>query len=243
MSTQEDVTRSDRQGADRTPSITRADQIRMAVERDIVSGKLRPGTKLDEDTLAAIHGASRTPVREAFLWLLASKGLIELRAHAGAFVTTLSIVELAEMFEAMALLEAACAMLAAHRHTPDDRVGAGCGGRGLRHRGPRGGSHKFDVANARFHQCIYAASHNGYLVAQTMQLGNRLEAYRREATFHPGLMAITITEHEQILRAIFDLDEATAGKHMRSHLDTLRNDVVSMAMTAARRPVAATPGG
>ncbi len=242
MSTQEDVTRSDRQGADRTPSITRADQIRMAVERDIVSGKLRPGTKLDEDTLAAIHGASRTPVREAFR-LLASKGLIELRAHAGAFVTTLSIVELAEMFEAMALLEAACAMLAAHRHNAHDRVALAAAHEACATAAREGDPDKFYVANARFHQCIYAASHNGYLVAQTMQLGNRLEAYRREATFHPGLMAITITEHEQILRAIFDLDEATAGKHMRSHLDTLRNDVVSMAMTAARRPVAATPGG
>jgi DNA-binding GntR family transcriptional regulator len=59
-------------------------------------------------------------VREA-LRLLASKRLIEIRAHAGAFVSTLSMVDLAEMFEAMALLETGCAMLAARRHDAHDR--------------------------------------------------------------------------------------------------------------------------
>ena len=56
---------------------TRSDRIRHAIERDIVSGKLLPGTKLDEDALASRHGASRTPVREA-LQQLASQGLIRL---------------------------------------------------------------------------------------------------------------------------------------------------------------------
>ncbi len=242
MSYRESVPRNGKQGADTKPSMTRTDHIRIAVERDIVSGKLRPGTKLDEDTLAASHGASRTPVREAFR-LLASKGLIELRAHAGAFVTTLSIVELAEMFEAMAMLEAACATLAARRHSASDRSALVAAHEACAIAARKRDPAKFYAANARFHQAIYDASHNGYLVAQTIQLGNRLEAYRREATFHPGLMAITLTEHEQILSAIFEMDETTAGKHMRGHLDTLRNDVVSMAMTAARQPAAAKPGG
>ena len=39
---------------------TLTDRIRQAVQRDIVAGKLRPGAKLDEDSLAARHGASRT---------------------------------------------------------------------------------------------------------------------------------------------------------------------------------------
>ena len=35
---------------------TLTDRIRQAVQRDIVAGKLRPGAKLDEDSLAARHG-------------------------------------------------------------------------------------------------------------------------------------------------------------------------------------------
>lgn len=212
---------------------TLTDRIRQAVERDIVSGKLGPGTKLDEDSLARRHGASRTPVREA-LQHLASQGLIELRAHAGAFVATPTVVELAEMFEVMAFLEAACAALAARRHTAEDRGHLAAAHEACAKAARQGDPAAFYTANAHFHDCVYVAAHNAYLGAQTVQLGNRLEPYRREATFHPGLMALTMAEHERILQAILAMDEAVAGTQMRTHLDTLRDDSVSMA-TAVQR--------
>ncbi len=212
----------------RAVGTTRTDRIRQAVEQAIVSGKLGPGTKLDENALAARHGASRTPVREA-LQHLASQGLIELRAHAGAFVATLTVVELAEMFETMAFLEAACAALAARRHTAEDRRLLASAHDACAKAARKNDPVAFYDANARFHECIYRASHNGYLSAQTIQLGNRLEAYRREATFHPGLMSVTMAEHDRIMHAILAMDEAAAGQQMRRHLDTLRDDAVSMA--------------
>jgi len=69
-------------GSRRPNGSTLTDRIRQAVQRDIVAGKLRPGAKLDEDSLAARHGASRTPVREA-LQHLASQGLIDVIAREG----------------------------------------------------------------------------------------------------------------------------------------------------------------
>jgi DNA-binding GntR family transcriptional regulator len=217
----------------KTTARTLTDRIRQAVEREIVSGKLGPGTKLDEDSLAARHGASRTPVREA-LQHLASQGLIELRAHTGAFVATPTVVQLAEMFEAMAFLEGACAALAARRHTAEDRQRLAAAHDACAKAARRNDPAAFYAANAHFHGCIYAACHNDYIGAQTVHLGNRLEPYRREATFHPGLMTLTMAEHGHILDAIFAMDEAAAGAQMRSHLDTLRDDVVSMA-TAVQR--------
>jgi DNA-binding GntR family transcriptional regulator len=210
-----------------------ADRIREAVEQDIVSGRLAAGTRLDEDTLAAQHGASRTPVREA-LQHLASQGMIELRPHAGAFVPTRTVVELAEMFEAMSFLDAACATLAARRHNAEDRLLLAAAHQACGKAEAAGDPDAFYAANRHFHQCIYDAAHNGYLTTQTMQLGNRLEAYRREATFHPGLMSLTMAEHERILTAILAMDEKAAGEQMRSHLDTLRDDIVSMAMAMER---------
>ena len=210
-----------------------ADRIREAIEADIVSGRLAPGTKLDEDTLATQHGASRTPVREA-LQHLASQGMIELRPHAGAFVPARSVVELAEMLEAMAVLEAACATFAARRHTAEDRHLLAAAHEACANASAAGTPGAFYAANRQFHQCIYVAAHNSYLTTQTTQLGNRLEPYRREATFHPGLMSLTMAEHERILNAIFAMDEAAAGSQMRTHLDTLRDDIVSMAMAVER---------
>jgi len=216
-----------------TPKKTRVLGIREAIEHDIVSGRLTPGMKLDEEALAARYGASRTPVREAFQQL-ASHGHIELRPHMGAFVAKLGVAELGEMFEAMAFLEAACASLASRRHANADRKQLGAAHEACLKAAKRKDPDAFYAANARFHECIYAASHNGFLAAETLRLRNRLEAYRRESTFHPGLMTLTINEHEKILQAILDMDEAAAASRMRGHLDTLRDDAVSMAKALAR---------
>ena len=48
-----------------TPKRTRVLRIREAIEKDIVTGKLAPGTKLDEEVLAARYGASRTQIGRA----------------------------------------------------------------------------------------------------------------------------------------------------------------------------------
>jgi DNA-binding GntR family transcriptional regulator len=207
--------------------------VRHAIESDIVSGKFLPGAKLDEEGLASRYGASRTPVREA-LKHLASQGLIELRPHAGAFVAQLTVADLAEMFETMAYLEAACAALASRRHTAADRDALNAAHQACAKAARKGDPDTFYSANARFHETIYAASHNGYLESETVSLRNRLEAYRREATFHPGLISMTMAEHERILQAIFAMDDALAATLMRSHLDTLRDDAVSMARAVRR---------
>ena len=61
-------------------------------------------------------GVSRTPIREA-LQKLATSGLVEQRPRRGVFVVEPGPVELVEMFEAMAELEASCGRLAAIRIT------------------------------------------------------------------------------------------------------------------------------
>jgi DNA-binding GntR family transcriptional regulator len=219
------------------PAPTVGDRIRHAIESDIVSGTFLPGAKLDEESLASRYGASRTPVREA-LKHLASQGLIELRPHAGAFVAKLTVAELAEMFETMAYLEAACAALASRRHTAEDREALSVAHQACARAARRADPDTFYAANARFHETVYAASHNAYLAAETINLRNRLEAYRREATFHPGLISMTMAEHERILNAIFSMDEALAATLMRSHLDTLRDDAVSMTRAIQRATAA-----
>ena len=216
-----------------TSKKTRVPRIREAIERDIVSGKLPPGAKLDEEALAARYGASRTPVREA-LRQLASQGHVELRPHMGAFVAKLGVTELVEMFETMAYLEAACAASASRRHTETDRKELAAAHEVCVKAARRKDPDAFYAANARFHECIYAASHNEFLAAETLRLRNRLEAYRRESTFHPGLMALTVKEHEKILQAILTMNEAAAAELTRGHLDTLRDDAVSMASALAR---------
>lgn len=213
---------------------TRAHEIRAVLEREIVSGQLEPGAKLEQELLAERFGVSRTPVREA-LKQLTAQGLVEIRPNMGACVVQLTVTALAEMFETMAWLEAACAAFAARRHSLQDRTMLAAAHAACGRATERGDPVAFYKANVKFHERIYAASHNGFLAARTIALRNRLEAYRRESTFHPGLMARSMQEHERMLDAIFAMDEERASKQMRSHLDTLQTDAISMAEAVERR--------
>jgi DNA-binding GntR family transcriptional regulator len=211
---------------------TRSGHIRAALRREILSGRLAPGTKLHEEALGAQYGASRTPVREA-LQHLASEDLVELRARQGAFVARPSISALVEMFDMMACLEADCAALAARRHTVIDRDALTAAHVACKRAARRNDPEAFCRANATFHECVYRASHNSLLETYTLGLRDRLEPYRRETTFHAGFMALSLTEHEAIMNGIFAMDSSAARAHMHGHLDSLRNDVIAMIQAAS----------
>ncbi len=196
-----------------------------ALEADIVSGRLMPGARLDEQALARRFKASRTPVREA-LRQLESRGMVENRPRQGAQVTQLSLASLIEMFEMMAWLESACASLAARRHTQADRDAIQKAHEACVAAQRAGNPSAFYRANARWHESVYAASQNRYLEQQTLLLRNQLEPYRRATTFHEGLMTLSVQEHQRIAEAILAMDEVRAMAEMRGHLDTLRNDAV-----------------
>jgi DNA-binding GntR family transcriptional regulator len=215
------------------PARTRASMITSSLELEILSGKLAPGTRLDEESIGRRFGASRTPVREAFKHL-ASAGLIELKPHTGAYVARLTPASLVEMFEMMAILECACARLAARRHGREDRDALEAAHEACRRAARRKDPSRFYEANARLHEAIYRAGKNAYVEGQALALRNRLEPYRRSITFHEGLMERSMIEHQRVIDAILAMDEAAAASHMDSHVDTLRTDAVAMVEALTR---------
>lgn len=216
------------------PARTRASIITSSLELEILSGKLAPGTRLDEEGIGKRFGASRTPVREAFKHL-ASAGLIELKPHTGAYVARLTPSSLVEMFEMMAILESACARLAARRHGLQDRDALEAAHEACRKAARRKDPSRFYEANAQLHEAIYRASRNAYLESQALALRSRLEPYRRSITFHEGLMERSMIEHQRVIDAILQMDEAGAAAYMDSHVDTLRTDALAM-VEALTRP-------
>ena len=74
-----------RQGKTPARPPTRAEALASALAEAITSGRMPPGTALEEERLAAENDVSRTPVREA-LRLLAATGLVEQRSRRGSVV-------------------------------------------------------------------------------------------------------------------------------------------------------------
>lgn len=204
---------------------TRADEIRQALEADIFSGQLRPGTRLDEESLAARFGLSRTPVREAILQLVYS-GLVEKQPRQGAVVAPLDLHKMVQMFEVMSDIEGLCARYAARRMSVEERAELG---RLHRQSGQLCRERKLDqyyAVNRAFHEAIYQGSHNVVLMDMARSLFGRLAPYRRYQLNHPARVDESFAEHEAVLDAILAADPERAQTSMRKHV-TIQADIFS----------------
>jgi DNA-binding GntR family transcriptional regulator len=102
------------------PSLsTKADEIALVLEDEIVSGAIEAGVVLRQEQLSERFGVSRTPIREA-LRRLAALGLVSFVPNRGVRVRTLSREELREAFLVRAELESLATELATPRMTADD---------------------------------------------------------------------------------------------------------------------------
>lgn len=205
-------------GNDRTDGRqNRADQLRVLIEEDIASGRLPPGSRLEESALADRFNVSRTPVREA-LAQLASAGLVEMRPRQGAVVATLSLEDIVEMFEVMANLESLCAELCARRMSAADHASLLALHRRCEEVIESGDTDAYYEANRRFHEAIYAGSHNRHLEEMTRSLRNRVAAYRRIQLRHPGRLRASWKEHDSIVQAILAGDAERARDLTKGHI-------------------------
>jgi DNA-binding GntR family transcriptional regulator len=98
---------------------TKADEIALVLEDEIVSGAIAAGIVLRQEQLSERFGVSRTPIREA-LRRLAALGLVSFVPNRGVRVRTLSREELREAFLVRAELESLATELATPRMTADD---------------------------------------------------------------------------------------------------------------------------
>lgn len=199
---------------------TLTDDLRLCLADEIVTGRLPPGTPLDETRIGTRFGVSRTPVREA-LRQLAASGLVEIRPHRGAVVARLSTVRLHEMFVAMAELEAVCAGLAAGVMTAPERRNLTEIHELLRDLVRSGDPQRYHEINESFHTAIYLGAHNAYLADVTLATRTRLQPFRRAQFRTLGRLARSYEEHDRIVRAIARGDRDGAVQAMREHIGTV----------------------
>jgi DNA-binding GntR family transcriptional regulator len=198
-------------------SETRADHARQLLADEIITGKLKPGERLDECDIAGRLGLSRTPVREA-LRRLAAIGLAELRPHRGVFVARPDSEHLAETFEFMADLESLCARYAATRMNAAERRRLEAHHLSSGELVRRGDQESYATNNAEFHELIYRSSHNRSLEETAQAIRRRLAPYRRGQFAVLGRLALSFAEHERVVKAIIRGEATAAAVAMRAHV-------------------------
>jgi len=198
---------------------TRAETLANDLAAAITSGALPPGTTLEEEKLAAAHGVSRTPVREA-LRLLGATGLVEQRPRRGAVVARPEPKRLREMFQAMAELEAVCAGMCAERMSASERRDLLIRHESMSTLVGMGDVAGYRAANVGFHEALYAGAANGYLAELAEATRLRLAPFRAAQLAGPDRLAASHTEHAAIVAGILAGDREGAAVAMRRHLAT-----------------------
>jgi DNA-binding GntR family transcriptional regulator len=179
--------------------------------------------RLDEKTLAADLGVSRTPVREA-LARLEHEGLVRILPRRGVYIVRKTKAEIIEMMVAWAALESSAARLACER-AGDEQIASL---RGLFENfddGELGAQlDEYSRANLTFHSRIIEIGNNPVISSMAEGLLVHVCAIRRRTIGDEDRAERSLVDHRQIVEAIEARDAGLAEGLVRDHaLDLARH--------------------
>ncbi len=182
----------------------------------ILEHRLLPGTKLGEDELGEIYGASRTLVRTALL-KLAHEGIVSIEKNRGAFVARPTPADARQVFEARRLIEPTIVDHAVDAVSPDWLARLQLHLAEERAAEKRGDARASVRLSGEFHRLVAEMSgHSIYLGFLTELIARSsliILLYRRHDT-----PACGTDHHTEIVTAIARRDKQAARAQMLSHL-------------------------
>lgn len=202
------------------PEIARGylhDQAAQRLRALIVSGELAPKARVNELELAERFGISRTPMREA-IKILATEGLLELLPNRGARIVSISAVELNEMIEVVAGLEATAGDLACRMITDNEVAAIRCVHNQMVEAWRKGDEGEYLTLNRRIHEALMRASRNTMLQNIYSNVSGRIQRARYTAHKTPEQWQKAIDEHERILALLDNRDSEALSRLMREHV-------------------------
>ncbi len=199
------------------PSPTIVEQVYRTVLDAICDGRLEPGERLTQESVAQKLAVSRQPVGQALL-LLKQQRFVSEAGRRGLMVAPVDRDFMRSIYELRLGIEPLAASLAAQRATTDDIA------RGERMLAEgkdavrRNSIAELIASDMQFHMYVYELSGNRLFVDLMRELWNHLRRVMREVLQHREYRKAIWVEHEQILRAIAGRDAEAAASLVRAHL-------------------------
>jgi DNA-binding GntR family transcriptional regulator len=190
----------------------------------LLEGEFQAGERLSVESLKAEFGVSKQPVMEA-LRRLSSEGLVEIIPQVGCRVPVYSGADVSDFFAIFGGMEGAVAGVAAQRCTDAqvDQLAAVNGEirRLIDDPDPAARSRGYLVLNRRFHGIIQDMARSA-VVAEISRRMWDMSDLLINTTGVPRPLASAVParhdDHELIIRALRDRDEAAARRAMESHI-------------------------
>ena len=193
------------------------------LERQIISGEIASGSKLNETDIAEELGVSRGPVREA-LRALEQVGLVYNEKNRGVFVRQISIEEADQIYEVRAALDGLIGKLAAERILPEQIKRLKEIIHEMKASGVKNDPYAYFPLNIAFHETLANATNNKSLIANYKRITNELTLYRRETLVkNAANIQISTVDHEAIVDAVERGDANLAEKLLYEHVIESRN--------------------
>jgi DNA-binding GntR family transcriptional regulator len=211
-----------------TTTVKRKTVVDLTVEelrKRILRGEYAEGSALRQDALATDLGVSRIPVREA-LRQLEVEGLVTFSPHAGAVVSTLSLDEIAELFELRAMLEADLMRRAVPGLTSDDLDRAKTILEAYDHAFVTGQVSEWGALNWEFHATLLSAANRQRTLNLLSMLHNQGDVYTRMQLALTHGESRASQEHAAILRAAAQRDAALASQLLKTHVEAAGRSLV-----------------
>ncbi|OPY58687.1 MAG: putative HTH-type transcriptional regulator YdfH [Pelotomaculum sp. PtaU1.Bin035] len=192
----------------------------------IILGRLIPGERLMEVQLAEEMGVSRTPVREA-IRKLELEGFVAMVPRKGAYVASITMKDIVDVFEVRAALEGMAAGLAAERITEEEMDQLE---RSLVHIVESNSGDDIDAVvqwDTTFHGLIYQSSRNQRLVQIITHLQEQIQRFRMTSLSQPGRTKGALDEHKKIVEAISDRNVELAQSLAREHIENAEQSLLN----------------
>lgn len=191
----------------------------------ILKGELKPGTRMMEIELAEDMGVSRTPIREA-IRKLEREGLVTIEPRKGAYVSDISVEDMAGILDVRGTLEGLAAYLAAKNMTRQEREELIETSQKFNEALINGNMSEMIRSDTSLHHQIVAASRNNYLLhmietLQELVLRFRYIYYKdfKRAEEMPA-------EHKVITESILNGDAETAKLAAINHIENLKQMIL-----------------
>lgn len=199
----------------------------LRLEEEILSGALKTGETLTEQSLCKRLGASRTPIRAA-LHRLAEDGLVEITPNRGAVVSGISGEDLVDIYKIRMRLEGLASGEAAKRISEEEK-------RRLTDSVELSEFYirKRDVEHLKeldteFHNVIYKASGNRLLCKTLSDLHRKIKRYRKLSLSVDERLEVSVKEHREILDAILAGSSEEADRLTALHIEKALNNLLQV---------------
>ena len=208
----------------RGPQPLSAEQVCERIRAAILSGALKPGSKLTEQDLAAELEVSRTPIREAIRQLEVER-LVTRTPFVGVTVTQLSPQEVIELLDIREVLEGLVARLATQNMDSLHLQRLKKSLQQLAASARKGDVGAYLDQALAFRRLLVECCGSATLSEHVMAIENRLRLTGSRTAVLPGRMEAAIEEHEKLMDAVARGDAEGAERLNRERIRHIRDAV------------------